>query len=73
MRIDRKKVDTLCSMSDERMWSTIKFFAGAAGIDLSKKRVGKEEIRNLRTTLRSLTDSDIARVNQLLHTYKYGR
>ena len=73
MRIDRKGVEKLCSMNDERMWGAIKLFAGVNGIDLSKKRVGKEDIRNLRTALRSLTDGDLERVNRFIHTYKYGR
>jgi len=73
MKIDRKKVDMLCSMNDERMWSTIKFFASANGIDLSKKRVTPRDIGNMRRMLSSLTDSDLSRIGELTDIYKYGR
>ena len=73
MKIDRRKIEMFCGMRDERMWSAIKLFAGSAGIDLSKKRVTPREIANLRTMLRSLTDSDIARINELIGIYKNGR
>ena len=73
MRLDKKKVDTLCSMSDGRLWGAVKFFAGTLGADLSKKRVKPDEIDRLRRTLRSLTDEDIGRINRLIEVWKYGR
>ncbi len=73
MRIDKKKVDTLCSMSDERLWGAVKFFAGTLGADLSKKGVKPGEIDRLRRTLRALTDDDLARINRLTDVWKYGR
>ena len=73
MKIDRRKIDMFCGMRDDRMWSAIKLFAGSSGIDLSKKKVTQREIANLRAMLRSLTDSDIARINELMQIYKSGR
>lgn len=73
MKLDRKRIRTLTSMSDERMWGAIKFFASANGVDLSKKRVTPRELSNLKTMLNSLTDSDLSRVGELIDVYKYGR
>ena len=73
MKIDKKKVDSLCSMSDERLWGAVKFFAGTLGADLSKKRVKPGDVDRLRRTLRSLTDEDIGRINRLIEVWKYGR
>ncbi|MBR6917799.1 MAG: hypothetical protein IKN38_06400 [Clostridia bacterium] len=73
MKIDRMKINMLCKMNDERMWSTVKFFASANGIDLSGKRVTQRDIENCRRMLLSLTDADIKRANELISIYKYGR
>ena len=53
MKLDKKRVDALTSMSDERFWSTVKFFASANGIDVSKKRVTPRDIQNMKRTLSS--------------------
>ena len=73
MKIDRKRVDMLTSMSDGRMWSAIKLFASANGVDLSKKRVTPADLSNLRRMLSSLTDDDLARAGELADIYRYGR
>ncbi|MBQ7669771.1 MAG: hypothetical protein IJS45_03510 [Clostridia bacterium] len=73
MKFDRKKVEMLTSMSDERMWSTVKLFASANGVDLSRKRVTARDLTNLRRMLRSLTDDDLRRVGELADVFKYGR
>ena len=73
MRFDKKKIDALCSMSDERLWGAVKFFAGTVGADLSRKRVKPGDIEKIRRTLRALTDDDIARINRLTEVWKYGR
>ena len=73
MKLDRKKINMLCSMSDERLWSTVKLFAMSNGVDVSKKRVRPGDIESFRRTLRSLTDSDLARIGELTEIYKYGR
>ncbi len=73
MRIDKRKIDMLCSMSDERLWGALKFFASSLGADLSKKRVRAGDMERVRRTLSSLTDGDIARINDLVSVWKYGR
>lgn len=73
MKFDRKRVDMLTSMSDERMWSAIKFFASANGVDLSRRRVTPKDLSNLKQMLRSLTDADLARAGELADVFKYGR
>ena len=72
-RLDKKRISTLCSMNDERLWSTLKLFAAGGGIDLSKKRVTPRDVESVRRTLGALTDSDISRINELISVYKYGR
>lgn len=73
MRFDRRKVEMLTSMSDERMWGTIKLFASANGVDLSRRKVTPRDLTNLRRMLQSLTDEDLRRVGELTDVFKYGR
>ena len=73
MKIDKKRIDMLCSMSDERLWGAVKFFAGTLGADLSRRRVRPGDIEKLRRTLRALTEDDISRINRLAEVWKYGR
>ena len=73
MKIDRRKIDTLCGMSDERLWGTLKFLAAANGMDISKKRVTPSDIAGVRRLLASLGDGDISRINELIGIYRYGR
>ncbi len=73
MKIDRKRISSLCAMNDRSFYGAVKFFAGANGIDISKKRVAPGEIANLKRALSTLSDSDIVRINEFLHICKYGR
>lgn len=72
MKLDRKKINMLCSMSDERLWGAVKLFAMSNGVDVSKKRVRPGDIESLRRTLRSLTENDLSRIGELADIYKYG-
>ncbi len=73
MKLDRKRVETLTSMNDEKFWNTVKFFASANSIDVSKKRVTPRDIQSMKRMLSSLTDPDLARIGELISIYKYGR
>lgn len=73
MRIDKKTIDMLCRMPDDKLWGTLKLFASSQGIDLSSKRMSPRDMQKLRYTLSTLTDSDIARATDIIKTYKNGR
>ena len=70
--IDRKKIDTLRSMNDDKLFRTVSFFAAANGISLSRRH-GPGEAAKLRRVLDALTDGDIARINVLADAYRRGR
>ena len=73
MKIDLKKIEMLRSMSDERMWNTVRLFAAANGIDMSRRRITPRETENIKAALGTLTEDDVKRINEFLGIAKYGR
>ncbi len=70
MKIDKRTIDTICRMSDDKLWGAVRLFASSSGVDLSRKRPSPAEIQKLRHTLSTLTDSDISRAMEIIRTYK---
>lgn len=73
MKIDKKTIDSLCRMSDEKLWGAVRLFASSSGVNLSGRQMDRTEMQRLRRTLMSLTDSDISRALEIMKTYKGTR
>lgn len=73
VKIDKKTIDMLCRMPDDKLWGTVKMIASSAGVDLSSKRMSPRDMQKLRYTLGTLTDGDISRATEIIKTYKNGR
>ena len=73
MKLDRKTVDMLSRMPDDRLWHTLCFFAAGLGIELPERRRQRICYDALRYTLSCITDADIQRINEIsdiYHTHK---
>ena len=66
MKIDKNTINMLLKMSDDRLWSTIKFAISHSGTDILKDVKRPEDMTRLREVLANLTDTDIERVTALL-------
>lgn len=66
MKIDKNTINMLLKMSDERLWSTLKFALSRSGNDFVKDLKRPDDISKLREVLSRLTDEDIERVSELL-------
>lgn len=73
MKIDKKTIESLCRMSDDKLWGALRLFASSAGVNISQRRMNPGEMQKLRRTLMSLTDNDISRVVEIIQTYKGSR
>ncbi len=73
MKIDKKTIDTICRMSDDKLWGAVRLFASSSGIKLPRTQLSPSEMQKLRRTLSSLSDSDISRAAEILKTYKGSR
>lgn len=69
MKFDRKTVDTLISMSDEKLAGFLTFLAAAKGLT-REGGMKPETARKLRETMKALTDDDIGRISELVDIYK---
>lgn len=66
MKIDKNTINMLLRMSDDRLWSTLKFALSRSGNDFVKDIQRPEDMSKLREVLAKLTDADIDRVTELL-------
>ncbi|MBE6560470.1 MAG: hypothetical protein E7662_05035 [Ruminococcaceae bacterium] len=73
MKLDRKTVDMLSRMPDDKLWHTLCFLAAGLGIELPERRRSRIHYDALRHTLSCITDADIERIceiSDIYHTHK---
>ncbi len=73
MMLDKRAIDMLLTLDDEKLTRVIKKIAADAGIDPSTVNIGERELAGLRTALSGATEGDIARAGELLKQYKDGK
>ena len=66
MKIDKNAINMLLKMSDDRLWSTLKFALARSGNDMIKDVKQPEDMSKLRAVLSELTNQDIERVSEIL-------
>ena len=66
MKIDKKTVDLLLSLDDDRLWQTIGAVAAASGVKGIAAMERPRDLSKLRAVLSTLTESDIARALALI-------
>lgn len=69
MKFDRKTVDMLISMDDEKLVGFLTFLAAAKGLT-RESGIKPETARRLKEVMRSLTDADVDRISELIDIYK---
>jgi hypothetical protein len=73
MLLDKKTLDMLLSLDDDKLALVIKKIAADAGIPPQSLSIGKSEISGIRSALSMATDSDISRALELIKNYKNGK
>ena len=73
MKINKKTIDELCALSDDKLWAALRLFASSSGITLSSKRVSRTEMARIRKTLSELTEADISRAGEIIGSLKGKR
>ncbi|MBO5262182.1 MAG: hypothetical protein J6B45_03960 [Clostridia bacterium] len=66
MKIDKKMLDKVLTLNDDQLWKAIQLAASKSGLNNVKNLEKPRDMSKLRNTLSGLTDSDIARVTELL-------
>lgn len=71
--IDKKTIETMLALPDDRLMQMISIAAGAAGINLGGKTPSAETVSGLRAVLSEVDNSDIARFFELVSLYKKAK
>lgn len=70
--INKKNIDKMLEMPDERLWTMLKLVLGGAGVNIGSAEMNPKTMRKLRALLSEVTDEDIERVMYLADIYKRG-
>lgn len=72
MMLDKKAVDMLLKLDDEKLAMIIKKLATDAGVNGSSLSLGPRELGGIRSALGNATDGDIQRAAELIKLYQSG-
>ena len=70
MKIDKKIIDNMLALPDEKLWQMLKVLMAANGANVSDKTMNPASMRKLRAVLSAVTEYDIERVTTLMDLYK---
>lgn len=70
MKIDKKIIDNMLALPDEKLWQMLKLMMAANGGNVSDKTMDPTFMRKLRAVLSVVTENDIERVTTLMDLYK---
>ena len=73
MKIDKKTIDMLAALPDEKLWQMLSVIASASGVRLPANAPDKKTMAGLRHAVAELSDGDISRAAELFGKYKEGR
>ena len=73
MMLDKKSIDMLLSLDDQRLSFIIKKLATDAGIPTDTLNLGAEQLNKIRSALSVATENDILRATELLQNFKNGK
>lgn len=72
MKLDRKTVEMLKTLPDDKLWQMIRIASQTVGISVSDKMPEPEKMTQIRDALDGLSGGDIERALRLIETYKGG-
>ena len=73
MTFDKKTLDMILTLDDDKLVTIIKRLAANSGIDISNMNITQRDLNGLRSALSMATDSDIERAGDLIKSYKEGK
>ena len=73
MKLDKKSLEMLSSLPDDKLWQMLSVIASASGIKLPHNKPDEKTMSGLRNAVSELSDGDIDRASKLFDRYKEGR
>ncbi len=73
MKIDKKTIDALMNLSDDKLAQMVRVIAATSGNPLGEGKPDAAAIKGLRSLFKEVTDGDIERATKLIDVYKAGK
>lgn len=73
LKIDKKALDMLAGLPDDKLWQMLSVIASASGVRLPSDRPDEKTMAGLRSAVGELSDGDIIRASEIFSKYKEGR
>ncbi len=73
MKLDKKMLDSIASLPDDKLWQMLCLIASVSGVRLPKEKPDAATIDGLRGAARSMSDADLARAAEILENYKKSK
>lgn len=73
MMLDKRAVDMLLTLDNQRLALVIKKLMADAGVDPSSINLGEKELSGIRAALSGATNEDLSRAAELIQSYKNGQ
>jgi hypothetical protein len=73
MKIDKKTIDLLLGLDDDRLWQTICAVASASGVKAIASMPRPKDLSRLRAILSTMTESDLNRAIELIGNHPQER
>ena len=73
MKLDRKTLDAIAKLPDDKLWQMLSLIASTTGIRLPREMPDGATMAGLRKAVGEMTDTDIGRAGELLASYKKGK
>lgn len=70
MKIDKKTLELLGALPDDKLWQVLRLLLAQTGVTLPDTPPDKEHLANLRKALSDVGDDDIRRASELAAIYK---
>lgn len=73
MKLDKKTLDMLAALPDEKLWQMVRMVALSMGISVPEKMPEQEKMAGFRAAMSNVGDGDISRAMELIDIYKGGK
>ena len=70
--INKKNIDKMLALPDDRLIAMLRLVLSGVGVNLGGREIDPKTVRKIRAVLTEVTDSDIERVMRLADVYKRG-
>ena len=73
MTLDKRSINMLLSLDDQRLASVIRQLAANAGLPAESLNLGARELQGIREALSLANDGDVSRAAELIEEFKKGK